>query len=216
MEAISSKHLLTNLLLIFASSFTTLCANKAIQTPHQEASTLFIRTSCSFTTYPRLCYTSLARHAELIQTNRVLLTGAALNVTLASAKSTAAVVSMMAKSQGLKPREVAAMKDCVEVLSDSVDELRRSIDGMTHLRTSNFEMTMSDLQTWVSAALTDENTCTDGFQESATATATAAAATTTTTIAGTNTKTRVRGLVVQVAQLTSNALALINQLANQG
>lgn len=212
MEAISSKHLLINLLLIFASSFSTLCANTAIQRPHQEPSTLFIRTSCSSTTYPRLCYTSLVRHAELIQTNRVLLTGAALNVTLASAKSTAAVVSMMAKRQGLKPREVAAMKDCVEVLSESVDELRRSIDGMTHLRTSNFEMTMSDLQTWVSAALTDENTCTDGFQESATT----AAATTTTTIAGTNTKTRVRGLVVQVAQLTSNALALINQLANQG
>ncbi|BAT91348.1 hypothetical protein VIGAN_06266900 [Vigna angularis var. angularis] len=116
---------------------------------------------------------------------------------------------MMAKRQGLKPREVAAMKDCVEVLSDSVDELRRSIDGMIHLRTSNFEMTMSDVQTWVSAALTDENTCTDGFQESPTAAAAA-------TIGGTNTKTRVRGLVVQVAQLTSNALALINQLANQG
>ncbi|XP_047172581.1 pectinesterase inhibitor 10-like [Vigna umbellata] len=206
MEAISSKHLLTNLLLIFASSFSTLCANTGIERPHQEANTVFIRTSCSSTTYPRLCYSSLVSHAELIQTNRVLLTGAALNVTLASAKSTAAVVSMMAKRQGLKPREVAAMKDCVEVLSDSVDELRRSIDGMIHLRTSNFEMTMSDLQTWVSAALTDENTCTDGFQESPTAA----------TIGGTNTKTRVRGLVVQVAQLTSNALALINQLANQG
>jgi len=63
-------------------------------------------------------------------------------------------------------------------------------------------MTMSDVQTWVSAALTDESTCMDGFEESEMS------------IDGTNTKSRVRGLVVQVAQLTSNALALINQLAN--
>jgi pectinesterase inhibitor-like protein len=57
---------------------------------------------------------------------------------------------------------------------------------------------MSDLQTWVSAALTDENTCTEGFQEiNATG----------------NIKTIVRGKIVQVAQLTSNALALINKLA---
>ncbi|PNX69217.1 plant invertase/pectin methylesterase inhibitor protein, partial [Trifolium pratense] len=34
------------------------------------------------------------------------------------------MMSTLAKSQGLKPREAAAMKDCVEVLSDSVDELR--------------------------------------------------------------------------------------------
>ncbi|CAJ1934327.1 unnamed protein product [Sphenostylis stenocarpa] len=202
METISSIHLFTTLFIILASTLTTQCANKVSETPYQEASTVFIRTSCSSTSYPRLCYSSLVKHADLIQTNRVLLTGTALNVTLASAKSTSAVMSVMAKRQGLKPREVAAMKDCVEELSDSVDELRRSIDEISHLRTSNFEMTMSDVQTWVSAALTDVNTCTDGFQESAI------------TIDGTSTKSSVRGLVVQLAQLTSNALALINQLAN--
>ena len=132
----------------------------------------------------------------------MLLTGAALNVTLASVKSTVAVMSTMAKRRGLKPREAAAMKDCVEVLNESVDELRRSINGMSRLRSSNFEMTMSDVQTWVSAALTDESTCTDGFEESGLS------------IDGANTKSRVRGLVAVVAQLTSNALALINQLAN--
>jgi len=107
-------------------------------------------------------------------------------------------MSTLSKGQGLNPREAAAMKDCVEVLSDSVDELRRSIDEMSHIRTSNFELTISDVQTWVSAALTDQNTCTDGFQE---------------INATDNVKTLVRGSIVQVAQLTSNALALINKLA---
>ncbi|KAL2329370.1 hypothetical protein Fmac_022797 [Flemingia macrophylla] len=196
MEAISSKYLITSLLIILTSGFTSTGSER----PYQEASTLFIRTSCSSTTYPRLCYSSLVKHADLIQTNRMVLTATALNVTLASAKSTSAMMSTLAKSRGLKPREVAAMKDCVEELGDSVDELRRSIAEMSHLRPSNFEITMSDVQTWVSAALTDESTCTDGFQENATD--------------GADIKTTVKGRIVQVAQLTSNALALINQLAN--
>jgi pectinesterase inhibitor-like protein len=193
MEAFSSKILL----IIFAFSFIT-HSIQAIERPYQQSNTLFIKNSCSTTTYPRLCYTSLVKHADSIQTNRVLLTCTALNVTLASAKSTSAVISTLSKSHGLKPREAAAMKDCVEVLSDSVDELRRSIGEMSRLRTSNFELTMSDVQTWVSAALTDESTCTDGFDE---------------INAPGNVQTIVRGKIVQVAQLTSNALALINKLA---
>ncbi|XP_058760624.1 21 kDa protein-like [Vicia villosa] len=189
MEAFSSKFLL----ITFAFSFIT----HSIQA--SETNTLFIRNSCSSTTYPRLCYASLVKHADFIQTNRVLLTDTALNVTLASAKSTSAFMSTLCRDRGLKPREAAAMKDCVEVLSDSVDELRRSIGEMSHLRNSNFELTINDVQTWVSAALTDESTCTDGFQE---------------VNAKDNTQTIVRSKIVQVAQLTSNALALINKLAN--
>ncbi|CAJ2655268.1 unnamed protein product [Trifolium pratense] len=191
MEAFSTKIFL----IVFAFSFITysIQANES-----QQSNTLFIRNSCSSTTYPKLCYTSLVKHADSIQTNRVLLTSTALNVTLASAKSTSTFMSTLAKSHGLNPKEVAAMKDCIEVLSGSVDELRRSIDEISRLRTSNFELTMSDIQTWVSAALTDENTCTDGFQEI--------------NVTG-NIKTIVRGKIVQVAQLTSNALALINKLA---
>ncbi|CAI8600445.1 unnamed protein product [Vicia faba] len=189
MEAFSSKFLLITFAFTFITHF--------IQA--RETNTLFIRNSCSSTTYPRLCYASLVKHADFIQTNRVLLTNTALNVTLASAKSTSAFMSTLSRSRGLKPREVAAMKDCVEVLSDSVDELRRSIGEMSHLRNSSFELTINDVQTWVSAALTDESTCTDGFQE---------------INAQDNTQTLVRGKIVQVAQLTSNALALINKLAN--
>lgn len=199
METFSSKHLIIFFLITLLSFIlmtNTIQANEI----YQQDNTLFIRNSCSSTTYPRLCYSSLVKHADFIQTNRVLLTGTALNVTLASAKSTSAIISTLAKSQGLNPREIAAMKDCVEVLSDSVDELRRSINELGHLRTSNFELTMSDVQTWVSAALTDESTCTDGFQEISSST-------------DGKVKAIVRGRIVQVSQLTSNALALINKLA---
>ncbi|MED6176625.1 hypothetical protein PIB30_090024, partial [Stylosanthes scabra] len=191
----NSKPLMTFLLLIIVLTIT----NKANGREFQQSNTLFIRSSCSSTTYPKLCYTSLVKHAAFIQTNPLLLTGTALNITLSSAKTTSAAMSTMARTRGMGSREVAAMQDCVEVLADSVQQLGKSIAEMTHLRTSNFERTMSDVQTWVSAALTDDTTCTDGFQVTA--------------VAG-DVKTAVRGRIVEVAQLTSNALALINQLAN--
>ncbi|MED6167279.1 hypothetical protein PIB30_001176 [Stylosanthes scabra] len=197
MISFSNSKCLVTFLLIIVLTITNCGEAKGREL--QESNTLFIRSSCSSTTYPKLCYTSLVKHAAFIQTNPVLLTGTALNITLSSAKTTSADMTTMARSRGMGAREVAAMQDCVEVLADSVEQLRKSIGEMSHLRTSNFEMTMSDVQTWVSAALTDDTTCTDGFQETA--------------VAG-DVKTAVRGRIVGVAQLTSNALALINQLAN--
>lgn len=92
------------------------------------------------------------------------------------------------------------MKDCVEELSDSVDELQRSMGEMSNVAKENrdFKLMINDIQTWVSAALTDDTTCTDGFEGN--------------DMSG-NLKTIVRSGIVNVAHLTSNALALINKFA---
>ncbi|TXG70719.1 hypothetical protein EZV62_005654 [Acer yangbiense] len=127
-----------------------------------KTSTEFIKTSCSSTAYPTLCFASLASRATLIQTSPKLLAHAALNVTLSTAKSTSVVMLHLSKNRGMKPREAEAMQDCLEELSDSVDELRRSIAEKGQIKSSNFQLTMSDIYTWVSAALTDETTCSDG------------------------------------------------------
>ncbi|RVX15629.1 21 kDa protein [Vitis vinifera] len=57
---------------------------------------------------------------------------------------------------------------------------------------------MSDIQTWVSAALTNDDTCMDSFSGNA---------------MNGNVKTTVRGYILHVAQMTSVALALINNYA---
>lgn len=105
----------------------------------------------------------------------------------------------LSQRHGLKPREVGAMRDCVEELSDAVDELQRSMAEMSNFKSADFQLMISDVQTWVSAALTDETTCTDGFGGNG--------------MSG-NLKTVVRGRIVNIAQLTSNALALINRYAS--
>jgi len=179
-------------LILIAISFFINSSSAATVTP--QSSIEFIRTSCSTTTYPRLCYTSLSIHSRTIHTSPKLIANAALNVTLSSAKSTSTMMSKLSQSHGLKPKEVSAMKDCVEELSDAVYELRESIDEMDHVKRSDFEVMISDVRTWVSAAMTDESTCSDGFAGNA---------------MNGNLKRAVRGRIMNIAQLTSNALALV-------
>ncbi|KAF9668234.1 hypothetical protein SADUNF_Sadunf15G0107900 [Salix dunnii] len=180
-------------LILLAMSFYFNSISAARVAP--KSSTEFIRTSCSTTTYPKLCYNSLSSHSSTIQTSPKLLVNEALHVTLSSAKSTSVKMSSLSHSHGLKPREVSAMKDCVEVLRDAVTEIRKSIDELGHDKQSDFRLMINNVQTWVSAAMTDESTCSDGFEE---------------TGMNGNLKTAVRERIVHIAQLTSNALALIN------
>ncbi|KAL0416514.1 UNVERIFIED_CONTAM: Pectinesterase 3 [Sesamum latifolium] len=59
------------------------------------------------------------------------------------------------------------MKDCAELFDDAASQLRRSAElicvgsGEKALT----DMKISDLQTWISAAMTDQETCLDGFAE---------------------------------------------------
>ncbi|XP_009594970.1 21 kDa protein-like [Nicotiana tabacum] len=192
-------HILTVFLIIAvftSSSFTE--SVSAARPAAGDTNTEFIRTSCKSTTYPNLCFSSLSGRATAIGVSPQLLAHESLTVSLETAQSTSAMMLKLAHVQGLTPREVGAMHDCVEELSDTVDELRKSLGEMKQLRGKDFDLKMSDIQTWVSAALTDEDTCTEGFAGK---------------VMNGKVKTVVRGKILEVAHLTSNALALINSLA---
>ncbi|PHT53280.1 hypothetical protein CQW23_07742 [Capsicum baccatum] len=163
-----------------------------------ETNTEFIRTSCKSTTYPNLCFSSLSSRASAIGASPQLLAHESLTVSLETAQSTSSMMLKLAHGQGMTPREVGAMHDCVEELSDTVVGLRKSLGEMKQLRGKDFDLKMNDIQTWVSAALTDEDTCTEGFDGK---------------VMNGKVKTVVRGKILEVAHLTSNALALINRLA---
>ncbi|XP_043717089.1 21 kDa protein-like [Telopea speciosissima] len=161
----------------------------------------YIKTSCSATRYPTLCVKSLSIYANKIQQNPQQLAEAALTVSLNKARSAAAYVSKMTRVKGLKGRQRQAVKDCVDNMGDTVDRLSRSMKEMGQTgRSSDFSWHMSNIQTWVSAALTDENTCSDGFAGHG--------------MDG-NVKTAIRARILNVAQVTSNALALINRFASK-
>ncbi|XP_039121966.1 21 kDa protein-like [Dioscorea cayenensis subsp. rotundata] len=159
----------------------------------------FIRNSCTKTDYPTLCFSSLSAYAPTIQTSPKQLAEAALSVSLDNTRSTSAMIRSMSKGRGTSSREKEAMSDCMETLEDSVEELKQSLQAMGELRGKDVKLHMNDIQTWVSAALTDENTCMNGFTNNE--------------IKDEGAENKVRSQVVKVAQLTSNALALINGMA---
>ena len=165
------------------------------------ASTGFIRASCRATEYPAVCFQSLSAYATVIQNSPHQLAQTALSVSLARAQSMKGFVKKLTKFKGLKAREYEAIRDCLDEMGDTVDQVSRSIQELKYLvkgKGKDFLWHMSNVETWVSAALTDENSCLDGFAGRA--------------MDG-KIKASVKAWVTHVAQVTSNALALINQFA---
>ncbi|GAV64868.1 PMEI domain-containing protein [Cephalotus follicularis] len=169
----------------------------------QSSATNFIKSSCSATTYPALCVQSLSTYATTIRQSQHQLVQTALSVSLTSAQPTETFVSKLAKFKGLKKREYEATKDCLNQMGDCVDRLSKSIQELKHLgqaKGQDFSWRMSNAQTWVSASLTDVSTCLDGFAGEA--------------LNG-KVKNSIKPRLVNVGQVISNALALINRFASK-
>ncbi|RVW99453.1 21 kDa protein [Vitis vinifera] len=170
-----SSHFLPALL-IFLSLTSYINLSSAARPAADKASTEFIRTSCGTTTYPRLCYTSLSAHASVIQTSPKLSSR---------------------HSPCCDPfnRTIYIIPD----VKDGAKSASKSNGGDDPNKRLQFGLMMDDIQTWVSTALTDEDTCTDGFAGNA---------------MNGNLKTTVRARIVNMAHMTSNALGLINSYAS--
>lgn len=160
----------------------------------------FIKTSCNSTLYPALCYKYLSSYASSIKTDSVKLCNTALTVNLKAANKTSALVTSMAKKGGLRPAEKAVIEDCNEEIDDCVDELGKASNVLDNLRDAlNKEDQMADIKTWVSAAMTDEDTCMDEFEENN---------------VRESVKNKIKKSIVDLRKITSNSLALINRLSN--
>ncbi|KAF4360445.1 hypothetical protein CsatB_004102 [Cannabis sativa] len=190
--------------LLYASLLQLLLSKAQSSSPSNSNSKSldFIKASCKATTYPALCVHSLSAFATKIRQSQRQLSQTALAVSLSKAKSASDFVSKMTRVKGITPRERAAVKDCIENMADTVDRLSQSVRELGHMGSGqDFVWHMSNVQTWVSAALTDENTCLDGFGGRG--------------MNNGNVKAAIRRRVVSVAQVTSNALALVNCFASK-
>ncbi|XP_071735578.1 21 kDa protein-like [Rutidosis leptorrhynchoides] len=163
----------------------------------------FIRTSCQTTLYPQICFTSLSGYSSAVQQNPGRLARVAIGVTLSKANHMAKYLSNISRDADYasSPRVAAALHDCHSVLGDAVDEIRDSLRQMRRLSGSgeSLRFQLSNVQTWMSAALTNEDTCTDGFEDIPD---------------DSGVKADVGGRTVKVKEVTSNALALVNSYAN--
>ncbi|KVI05432.1 pectinesterase inhibitor 7-like [Cynara cardunculus var. scolymus] len=162
----------------------------------------YIRTSCETTRYPQTCFKSLSGYSGAIQHDPGRLARVAIHVALFNATHMANYVSdIPRRNDSGNTLESAALNDCSSVFGDAVDEIRQSYKEMKRLGWTgeSVKFQLSNVQTWMSAALTNENTCTDGFEQ----------------VADSGVKADVCDRVVTVTEVTSNALALVNSYADK-
>ncbi|XP_057961444.1 21 kDa protein [Malania oleifera] len=160
----------------------------------------FIRASCGATLYPDLCYASLSGYADVIEQSPAQLAKVAVTISLSKARHVASYISNISRDGDCcsEPRAVAALHDCASTFGDAVDEIRGSLKQMRQAGAAtageSFRFMMFNVQTWMSAALTNQDTCTDGFED----------------VSDETLKTNVCDQAVTAKKFTSNALALVN------
>ncbi|CAK7337067.1 unnamed protein product [Dovyalis caffra] len=157
------------LLLTFLLSISTMQTSSADTTTTKNSSetyTNYLKTACNSTLYPQLCFESLSPYTSTIKTNDLKLCTKALTVTLKAASNTSKLVESLSKESNLSKTKAGIIKDCIEETGDSIDKLKQSLKALGSLNGSaDIHFQISNIQTWMSAAITEENTCTDGFDE---------------------------------------------------
>ncbi|XP_074562176.1 21 kDa protein-like [Curcuma longa] len=209
----------TTILLFFAFIFLPLasCAPPPAPpptSPSHDPATLFIRSRCNLTRYPDLCFASLSPYAAAVDGSAPELARVAANVTLARLRGFRAHVAALRRAGAARGRAAAALRDCSEQLGDAADQMchtHNELRGLEELVPTEVEWRVSNAQTWMSAALTNEESCSDGFNEAAAAFAYGGVGS---GGSGFDVKTDICGRVRRVKQYTSNALALVNSLVS--
>ncbi|MED6110065.1 hypothetical protein PIB30_039510 [Stylosanthes scabra] len=201
--SLSLQLLLLTLLLLHTSANTPQSTKPITNNPLTD----YIKSSCKATRYPAACLQSLLGHATAIRRNELRLVQTALTVSITRTQSCAFFVKTATRQKGVQAREAQAVKDCLDNMDSSIDSLTQSakeLNGLTgRASAQDFAWHMSNVQTWVSAAMTYQSTCLDGFSGPYYRTMNG------------RFKSAITAKVVNASQVTSNALAFVNRFASK-
>ncbi|CAK9158199.1 unnamed protein product [Ilex paraguariensis] len=112
---------------------------------------------CTQTTYPELCNSFIKNKPQASLDETIFsMRDTALRATMANAVQAHKLVSVMDVSL-FNEQGKSAWADCLELYEDTIDKLNSSITSV------NNRTTMADSQTWLSAAIVNEQTCRNGF-----------------------------------------------------
>ncbi|KAL8531012.1 hypothetical protein ACS0TY_007863 [Phlomoides rotata] len=154
--------------------------------------------TCEGTLYPDLCVSTVATFPELRRKTLPEVISHTVNVTMKEVRDSASNCSSLRRKllKKLEPLELRALEDCLELFSDTISELTKIRDDL--ISSSSPEKYYDDLQTLLSGAMTNQNTCLDGFAYSKN-----------------NTRRFIEGRVKRISRLVSNTLAMVKKLKNK-
>jgi pectinesterase inhibitor-like protein len=123
-----------------------------------------ISKTCSRTRFPDLCVNSLLDFPGSTKASERDLVHISLNMTLQHLSKAVYSSSGISYLQ-MEPRVRLAFDDCLELLEDSVDALSRALLSIGGEQLSGAAASTNDVLTWLSAALTNQDTCTEGLAD---------------------------------------------------
>ncbi|XP_031269638.1 pectinesterase inhibitor 9-like [Pistacia vera] len=169
----------------------------------RSKSRAYVEASCRSTRYPELCIQSLSGFTNTTELQSPQqLAHIALSVSLYKARYTRSYLFKVCKElKAIKAKDYQTVQDCLEQINSGIVQLTQSIKELRCLSqkvvNDDSLLRINNVETWVSAALTDASTCVEQFP-------------------GRNMsklKATIKGKVLNVEQVTSNALALFHQFA---
>ncbi|KAK6794301.1 hypothetical protein RDI58_007754 [Solanum bulbocastanum] len=133
----------------------------------KPAYTNFIKTKCNITTNPSLCVKTLMPYASTVKTNSRILCKKAFKEAIKGARSASFIFWNLKKKEGISKYEAGAIRDCVEAVKTAVHELKQTVNTIGHLSgAEDKESQLHNAISYASSALTNAETCIDGFSES--------------------------------------------------
>ncbi|KAJ6426631.1 hypothetical protein OIU84_022264 [Salix udensis] len=121
-----------------------------------------IKTVCDMTQYPSSCFSSISSLNSPAKPDPEVIFKLSLQVSISDLKN---LSSFLISFNDVSSQ--AAVKDCVSQFDDSLSRLNDSLSAM-EVGPGEKMLTLEkvkDIQTWVSAAMTDQDTCIDGLEE---------------------------------------------------
>ncbi|XP_022759694.1 pectinesterase inhibitor 6 [Durio zibethinus] len=190
--------LMENANIVYLTFLGLLCLLKSGQSAPNSARN-YVKDACSVTRYRALCINTLAPFSSFAKTSPSKWARAGVSVTIGETKNVAKFLQKVKNYREMRGRYKVPLSDCIECFQNAIDQLHRSLGVLRKLSARNFYTQMGDVTTWLSAALTDQDTCLDGFENPR----------------GKLAK-MLRNRVLRSSYFTSNALALVNKLATCG
>ncbi|XP_022742428.1 putative pectinesterase/pectinesterase inhibitor 28 [Durio zibethinus] len=168
--------------------------NNGTKNSQVSSSMKAIKSICQPTDYRKTCEEQLRAEAgnstdikELIQ--------AAFKAAMKFA-SQAAKNSTTLRDFEKDPRSKKALDVCKQLMTYSVNELQKSFNQIDKLDETKFDKMLADLKIWLSATITNQQTCLDGFRNTTT-----------------NTGEKMKKALNISMQLSRNGLAIVTEMA---
>ncbi|KAK6161080.1 hypothetical protein DH2020_004461 [Rehmannia glutinosa] len=153
-----------------------------------------IQSLCQNTYYQQTCITTLSKATNSSNPKTLIQSGFQIAI-----DELRHVINQTAPLQEASrdPETAGAYKTCQKLLDDSITDLQTTVDQIESFDTANFNMLMDDIKTWLTGALTYQETCLDCFEE----------------VKGEDGE-KMRQLLEISRELTINGLALANEFSN--